>query len=283
MGGILWLSSYPKSGNTWLRAYLANFFRNPPRPLPINELPDYVLGDNFLIHYEQFSGKKAEDLTPEDIAALRPKVHDWFAQSRRDTVLVKTHNACILADGQPLITPSATAGAIYVIRNPLDVAVSFASHYQVTHERAVELLCDESHMLPAIPGQIAQVLLSWSGHVRSWVRAPDMRIHVMRYEDMQQKPAKTFAGLSKFLGLPQDKERVKRAIKFSAFRELKKQENEGGFSEARPDGKARFFRQGKTGVWRGVLSDEQVARLIDAHGEIMTEFGYLSRDGKLKV
>jgi len=283
LGGILWLSSYPKSGNTWLRAYLANFFRNPPQPLPIDELPNYVLGDNFLIHYEQFSGKKAEALSPDDIAALRPKVHDWFAQSRRDTVMVKTHNACILADGQPLITPSATAGAIYVVRNPLDVAVSFASHYQVTHERAVELLCDESHMLPAIPGQIAQVLLSWSGHVRSWVKAPDMRIHVMRYEDMQQKPAKTFAGLSKFLGLPQDKERVKRAIKFSSFRELKKQEDKGGFSEARPDGKARFFRQGKTGVWRGVLTDEQVARLIDAHGEIMTEFGYLSRDGKLKI
>lgn len=283
MGGILWLSSYPKSGNTWLRAYLANYFRNPPRPLPINELPDYALGDNFLIHYEQLSGKKAEALSPEDIAALRPKVHEWFAQSRSDTVLVKTHNACVLADGQPLITPSATAGAIYVIRNPLDVAVSFASHYQVTHERAVELLCDETHMLPAIPGQIAQVLLSWSGHVRSWIKAPEMHRHVMRYEDMQEKPVKTFAGLSKFLGLPDDKERVKRAIKFSSFRELKKQEDASGFAEARPDGKARFFRQGKTGVWRGVLTDEQVARLIEVHGEIMTEFGYLSRDGKLKV
>ncbi len=283
MGGILWLSSYPKSGNTWLRAYLANYFHNPPRPLPINKLPDHALGDNFLIHYEQFSGKKAEDLTPEDIATLRPKVHEWFAQSRGDTVLVKTHNACILADGQPLITPSSTAGAIYVIRNPLDVAVSFASHYQVTPERAVELLCDESHILPAIPGQITQILLSWSGHVRSWIRAPKMHLHVMRYEDMQEKPVKTFRGLSKFLGLPDDKERAKRAIKFSSFRELKKQEDASGFVEARPDGKARFFRQGKAGAWRGVLTDEQVARLIEAHGEIMTEFGYLSRDGKLKV
>jgi len=283
LGGILWLSSYPKSGNTWLRAYLANFFRDPPRPLPINELPNYALGDNFLIHYEQLSGKKAEELTPEEIAALRPKVHDWFARSRADTVLVKTHNACVLADGQPLITPSATAGAIYVIRNPLDVAVSFASHYQVTHERAVELLCDESHMLPAVTGQLAQALLSWSGHVRSWIKAPGMRLHVMRYEDMQEKPVKTFAGLSRFLGLPEDKDRVKRAIKFSSFREMKKQEDAGGFTEARPDGKAKFFRQGKAGAWRGALSDEQIARLISAHGEIMTEFGYLSRDGKLKV
>ena len=110
-----------------------------------------------------------------------------------------------------------------------------------------------------------------------------MRLHVVRYEDMREKPMKTFAGLSKFLGLPEDKERVKRAVKFSSFRELKKQEAAGGFAEARPDGKARFFRQGKAGAWRGVLSDELVARLIDTHGEVMTEFGYLSRNGKLKV
>ncbi len=65
MGGILWLSSYPKSGNTWLRTYLANLFRNPEKPIPINELPNFALGDNFLVHYEKFSGRKAEDLSPE--------------------------------------------------------------------------------------------------------------------------------------------------------------------------------------------------------------------------
>ena len=282
MGGILWLASYPKSGNTWLRAYLANLFRNPPKPIPINELPSYALGDNFLIHYEQLSGRKADTLTPDEITALRPKVHEWFALSRGDTVFVKTHNACVLANGQPLITPSATAGAIYVIRNPLDVTVSFASHYQVTHERAVELLCDENHMLPAVTGQIQQVLLSWSSHARSWLKAPGMRLHLMRYEDMQERPVKTFAALSKFLGLPEDPERVKRAIKFSSFRELKKQEENSGFIEARPDGKSRFFRAGKVGSWRGVLRDDLVERLIEKHREMMIEFGYLSRSGKLK-
>ena len=72
MPGILWLASYPKSGNTWLRAYLANLFRNPPRPIPINELPNHAFGDNFLVHYEQFSGRKADDLTAEQIRNLRP-------------------------------------------------------------------------------------------------------------------------------------------------------------------------------------------------------------------
>lgn len=283
MAGILWLSSYPKSGNTWLRAYLANLFRNAARPVPINELPNYALGDNFLIHYEQISGRKAEELTHEEIVRLRPKVHEWFAHARGDTVFVKTHNACVRADGQPLITPSATAGAIYVIRNPMDVAASFANHYQVTVQRAVDLLCDERHILPAIPGQVEQVVLSWSGHVRSWTRAPGMRLHVMRYEDMKARPFKTFRALSAFLGLPDEPARIKRAIRFSSFGELARQESKEGFVEARPDGKARFFRQGAAGGYRKVLSEAQVRQLVDAHGEVMTEFGYLTKDGKLTV
>ncbi len=280
MPGILWLASYPKSGNTWLRAYLANLFSNPARPVPINDLPNHVLGDNFLVHYEQFSGRKEAQFSAEDIVRLRPQVHRWFAASRRDTVLVKTHNACVLADGQPLITPAATAGAIYVVRNPMDVAVSFASHYQVDIQRGVDLICDENHRLPSVPGQLEQVLLSWSTHVRSWTKAPGMRLHVMRYEDMTGAPYKTFAGLSGFLGLPEERKRIMRAIRFSSFRELKKQERATGFVEARPDGKAKFFRAGKAGGWRAALSEDQVHQIVEAHGETMAEFGYLDPAGK---
>ncbi len=280
MAGILWLSSYPKSGNTWLRAYLANLFRNPDRPVPIDELPNFALGDNFLVHYEKFSGKKAEDLSPEEITSLRPRLHEWFATFQSDTVLVKTHNACVIADGQPLITPSATAGAVYVVRNPLDVAVSLANHFQTPIQKTVDTICDERNALPAINGQIEQVLLSWSSHVKSWTQTPFKRLHVMRYEDMRAKPFKAFSALSRFLGLPHDPERIRKAIKFSSFRELRSQEQKGGFVEARPDGKAKFFHAGKVGVWRKALSEAQVAQVIEAHREVMREHGYLTKNGE---
>ena len=115
------------------------------------------------------------------------------------------------------------------------------------------------------------------------MRAPGLRLHVMRYEDMKHRPYKTFAYLSKFLGLPIEPARSKRAIQFSSFKELKKQEDAGGFVEARPDGTARFFREGKAGAWREVLSEAQVKQLIDAHAEVMTEYGYLSKTGEPKV
>ncbi len=279
MPGILWLASYPKSGNTWVRAFLGNLLLAPTKPLSINQLADFMLGDGYLIHYEQYSGRKAEELTEQDFWDLRPKIHEWFAHSRQDNVVVKTHNAVVKIEGRPVITPSATAGAIYVVRNPLDVAVSFAHHYQVTYGRAVELLCDRDYVLPPSAGQIMQYLSSWSDHLRSWTRAPGLPLHLMRYEDMQSDPRQAFGALTRFLNLPEDPARLEKAIEFSSFAELSGQEKGGGFKEARPDGATPFFRQGRSGAWRGVLSEALVQQLIGAHGEAMIELGYLTPEG----
>ena len=280
MSGIIWLASYPKSGNTWLRAFLANYLSGKATAVPINELPNFILGDNLELHYEQFTGRKVEDMSSEDITGLRPRIHQWFADSKPEDVFVKTHNAIALADGVPLITPSATAGAIYAVRNPLDVAVSFAHHYQVDYDRAVEALSREEYRLPAANGLLAQYLGSWSRHVASWTQAKGLTLHVMRYEDMTRNPAKSFGQLVKFLGLPANKTRLKRAIKFSSFNELSKQERAGRFIESRPDGKTAFFRKGEIGAWREVLSEQQAEALVAHHREAMTALGYLDGEGR---
>ena len=280
MPGILWLASYPKSGNTWLRAFLANLVTNPEKPLPINDLPGHFLGDGFEIHFEQIAGRKMSEIAPEELPDLRRRVHEWFAHSRPDNVMVKTHNAIMHVAGRPLITPSATAGAIYVIRNPMDVAVSFSHHFQISVDRAVESLGEKSAVLPPSAGLVSQHISSWSHHVRTWTTAPGLPLHVMRYEDMARKPFPTFRALVEFLGMPLDKERLRKAIRFTDFSELQSQEKKEKFVESRPDGTVPFFRAGKVGGWRDLLNDDQVARLIADHADVMRDHGYLDASNR---
>ncbi len=281
MSGIIWLASYPKSGNTWLRAFLANYLSNGASPVAINDLPKFIYGDSHAKHYEQIAGRPLAELSAEDLAVLRGRVHLWLSGSKPHEVFVKTHNAMGRMDGAPTITRSATAGAIYVIRNPCDVAVSFAHHYQVAPSRAIELMAQEDNILPPSSGQLAQFLSSWRHHVKGWTETPGLTLHVMRFEDMVQAPEETFAKLVAFLGLQEDVDRLRRAVSFSSFRELSEQERAGGFVEARPDGKSAFFRTGQIGQYRGILTDAEAQHLIETNCDVLAKYGYLNREDAL--
>ena len=279
MPGILWLASYPKSGNTWLRAFLANYFRNPKKPIPINDLPEFIQGDGVAAPFEKVAGGPVADLGVGEIHRLRAKVHMMFATSGPDTVFVKTHNAIAYLDDIPTITPEATAGAIYVIRNPLDVVVSYAHHFGIDLDRAVEVMGSDEYELPSHGPLVHQYLGSWSSHVRSWTTAPGLKFHLVRYEDMITRPDKTFRAVIKFMGLPYEPARLKKAIRFSSFKELSGQEKRAGFIESVPVDNRIFFRSGKAGRWRQTLTPEQAQQVIDDHRAVMRDYGYLKKDG----
>lgn len=279
---ILWLASYPKSGNTWLRAFLANYLRNGAGPEDINALPMFALGDMRIEPYLRASGKSAAELSREDINRLRPQVHRDLAAAGPGLVPVKSHSVIATIDGVPTITPEATFGAIYVIRNPLDVAVSFHHHYGLSVDQAVAAVCFKRLEIPPKEGHVVQLIADWSTHVRSWLRAPGLTLKSVRYEDMVAEPARTFGEICAFLKMPEDRDRLDRAIRHSAFRILAKQERERGFVE-RSRGASAFFRRGGVGGWRKELSPAQMETILSHHRPLMIELGYLSAEGKLRV
>src|SRR5690606_25030496 len=134
-------------------------------------------------------------------------------------------------DGHPLHNPDVTAGAVYVVRNPLDVAISVAHHFGTDIDTAIARL--ESDDVGTLNDAlfVSQVLGSWSTHVASWADQEAPRLLVVRYEDLLEKPAKTFGKVAKLLGVS-DKGRVERAIRHASFGTLAKMEQRDGFVEA---------------------------------------------------
>ena len=276
MGGLVWLASYPKSGNTWLRAFLHNLLRDEDEPVDINAFMQLSVGDTLREWYSEVAGGDIDELSDDDIAQLRPQVHRRLTEISKNSVFVKTHNYLGTDRGVPLITMAVTVGAIYVVRNPLDLVLSLAPHFGLSIDGAIKLMASEKGGSPADRANVAQRFSSWSSHVKSWTRQSHDRIHVVRYEDMHVSPFETFEGIAKFLALEVSIDRIEKAIRFSSFDVLRAQEDQHGFRE-RSIHADKFFRAGKTGSWRDVLSSKQIAAIIDRHRAQMANFDYLPK------
>lgn len=275
MGNIVWLASYPKSGNTWLRAFIYNLVENPDRPGSIARLPAWFEEESKPRWYEPYATHGVANLTFEELMDLRPQVHRDIADSRpRGTVFTKTHNMFGQVDGRPLHNLSVMAGAIYVIRNPLDVVLSVADHFGLSTDEAIAFMANEQTGTPTNEENVAGYMGSWSTHVASWTVQPHPAILVLRFEDLQDNPNKGFGAVAKMLGMDRDRERVRKAIRFSSFSELKKQELANGFVEKSPNSR-NFFRKGTRNQWAESLTDDQVARLVERHYDQMNRFGYV--------
>lgn len=276
MGSILWLASYPKSGNTWLRAFLHNLFSNPDEPFDINRMAELTKGDSQAHWYARLDKRTPAQLSREDLAALRPRVHRMIAETSPDSVLVKTHNALVEVAGTSMITREVTAGAIYVVRNPLDVVLSYADHLGRTADDIIALMATTGFETPASQTHVPEHHSDWSTHVKSWTQIAHPALHVVRYEDMSAAPTETFRAIASFLGLDPPRERLQKAVRFASFESLKKLEAKKGFIERTPVQK-RFFRSGKAGAWRRALTDDQIKRVVARHREQMERFGYVPK------
>jgi hypothetical protein len=276
---IVWLASYPKSGNTWFRAFLTALL-NPGNPtVDINNLyPTTMAGSRQL--FDEMTGVSSADLLPEEIEHLRPLVYHQHAFESTELIYHKIHDAwTMFPDGSPIFPAEITKAVVYFIRNPLDVTVSFAHHLSTTIENTIAIMNNPDyafcHRNDRLYSQLRQKLLTWSDHVKSWVDDSGLPVIVLRYEDMKASPVATFTRAVTFLGLTATPSEIETAIEQSSFTRLKQQEEEVGFSEKGSKALC-FFRKGIVGDWQNELSKELVQRIIDAHGETMKRFGYLS-------
>lgn len=277
-GKIVWLASYPKSGNTWFRCFITALFTDK---IELNEIESTHGIFSSRVTFDQYSGIDSRLLLHKEVSRMLPEVYIKKAEFSKQLLFIKIHDAYGYNDMKiPIVPADATHKVIYFVRNPLDIVGSFANHNNSTVEATIKLMNDENTFLPDDKleinntSQLRQFMNSWSGHVESWLDQKNIDVILVRYEDMLKDGFATFSRIIEQLEIEASPKDIKRAMKLTSFSRLKKSEQESGFNEKNVKTPA-FFRSGKSGGYKKELSLTQIDLIKKQHKKVMKKLNYL--------
>jgi len=261
------LASYPKSGNTWVRAFVEAYVTGK---VNINGMLT-TASDQDVRVYQPHSPVPFDILNHEQWVVIRPAaLHSMqFSQSGTFPRIVKTHNANVAYEGVPLFPKPLFDESVYLIRDPRKVVPSAAAHFGQSLDDSIHQLSEEGRGFKADreKGAMHGLMCSWPTHVRSWHGAD--KVMTVRFEDLKKDPHDVFKAIIEHYKIDCSEERIDYAIELCRLDRLQQQEkSEDGFREASQH--CMFF-----GGERQKLSPEQVARIEEICGDVMKQHGYL--------
>lgn len=282
---IIWLASYPKSGNTWLRLFLDAYL------LGHYDLNNIVCSVSDDIASRHAIGDGIPDVKPEtkvtklpvDIQQMtRPMALLRLVLAFNENtpleglpLFVKTHNSNHVANGFALLPTQVTKATIHIVRDPRDVCISFAKHMGCTIDQSIDFMADRLRCLSAPSRQykLHDFISSWREHTNSFISSDAVNCMTFRYEDMVRDPVTTFAKILFHCEIEPDMERVKKAVEDVELGKLREKEKKEGFTEASPKNKEGFFGKGGS-HWKEVLEPRQILKIEKMAGPMMKRFGY---------
>ena len=260
---VVWVASYPKSGNTWVRSILYCAMQGK---VDLNRIGELIPSFPACVERVAQDNRIAEI---DDAAKLWDQAQQWISSLPGNRV-IKTHNLCGPVSGTRFPLSQCTLAAIYVVRDPRDVAISYTNHFGRTLEQAVSLLQMEDNFTFMEANTFRKsVIGSWRTHVESWMGAA-FPVLVVRYEDLLMSPVDEISRILDFLGMKPviSPERIADVTSFSS---LSRSEAEEGFDEA-SENAVKFFHKGRVGQWLG--REQEVQDLNLAFGPLMKTLGY---------
>ena len=271
---IIWCASYPKSGNTWIRALLSTYL--------------YLKNENFdfktLSKIPNFTQEKYfSPLIDLNILKEDPlKITDYWhpAQIRinlsGENRLFKTHSACISYENKWFTSNENSSGYIHVVRDPRAIVCSQAIHSNIKIEKSVENLLNENFIGYNGEYYLAELTCSWKINYLSWKKRKNFPGIIVKYEDLKDNPEKEFENILLFLQdkieFKLSKEKIKKTVEICNFSNLKNLENKKGFVEAQ---NGKFFRKGEKDSWKNDLPSDLQKKIESNLKEEMQELGYL--------
>ncbi|MET4700008.1 aryl sulfotransferase [Constrictibacter sp. MBR-5] len=275
----VWLASYPKSGNTWMRIALGAL-RDGEAAFDLARMTNNIGIFLAMRHrLDMALDIDSSDLSAEEVHLLRPKIYGLIDTQGRQTTIWKIHDCWMrTADGEALFPSDVTAATIYLVRDPRDVAASFAHHFEVDIDRAIDLMADPAYRVAAKANSahfhLPQHYSTWRNHVLSWLDDSGHDPLTIRYEDMVADLASTLKRVCATLGWSSSDAAIEAAVAATRFDRLRAEESAGKFPESLR-GDRPFFRRGIAGGWRDTLTPAQATRIERDHGDVMARLGYL--------
>ena len=283
---ILWIASYPKSGNTWLRTLISSYYYSD----------NGVYSDNIINKIGQFPEKRHFTEFEYNQNIITDTSRFWLkAQQKinqdRKLRFFKTHNAFGELNNQKFTNKENSIGCIYIVRDPRNVITSLKNHYEMNDEQAFKWMTNENKFIYDVQNfdkdgySDFQFISSWETNYNSWTVQKQIPIKLVKYESLLKETYIVFRDIVDFInkltGINKqiDKERLKNSVQTTSFNKLKNNEEKYGFSEAvlsqKTNKKIPFFFLGPENDWRKILSDDLKIKLNKIYEKKLTELSYI--------
>ena len=279
---IIWIASYPKSGNTWVRSIISSLIYSNSGNF------DFDLFDKI----EQFPKQKYFKNFTKDFQNIHEIKKYWiesqnFINLDRKIKFFKTHHINCKINEYAFTNKNNTLGTIYVVRDPRNLVNSFTNHYSIDKNTAKNFITSSQSVTGAIgkmkkDNNIFTILGSWNDHFKSWTNM-NQNLLLIKYEDLLIDPLKEVNKMIKFLkdfiSFSYNEEKINNIINSTSFEVMKMKEIQKGFHESVMDNtgknKVNFFYLGKENKWEKYLSIEDQEFIKNKLGLEMKELGYI--------
>ena len=276
---IIWLASYPKSGNTLLRSILASYLFSNDGNLKL----DYIYKIRQFPSIDDFQ-KLNIDLSNEKEVFQNFIEAQKIINKDKKIKFIKTHSSLARINDCNFTDFNNSLGAIYVVRDPRNVVTSFAHHYNLSTDQAVSVMIDPKRWLVKTDLVYKTFMSSWSINYNSWKQMKN-KVLFVKYEDLLNRKKTTLIKIFKFLdelgfkNLKLDMAKLNKVIESSDFSTMQKLEKNEDFKEGVIDketGKRKtFFRLGPKNDWKQILDNKYKEKIEIVFKKEMTELGYL--------
>ena len=281
---IIWIASYPKSGNTYLRSFISSYFFSKKGKFNFD----------LLLNILQFPSIK---FTKKNIFSDIEASQNWiFNQSQfflnnNKIHFVKTHNTLDEYKGNKFTTNKQTLGAIYIVRDPRNIITSLTHHYSLNYDQALRKIMDENASLLEKSSNNDHsnftFLGSWSNHYKSWKNTKEFKTLFLKYEDLEDNKYDSFKNVINFINsikgnkLQINEKKLINSIKSTNFTNLRNKEQIEGFEESITSSsgiKKPFFNLGFSNRWEKILPKSILTKLNKNLQNDLNKLGYSSNE-----